>query len=135
MYKLVIFIITFGAVLFTYCVSEQIPLESVKPEILKAQFAFVYTAEILFGCLLSGVLCLGKNAFEPYHIAQICIGFFFMLLEFCLISLIFTEIKESTLLLINAGICFLVISPLLLLALANYYSVKNSTTSSTIQKK
>lgn len=124
MFKIIISLITLGFVGLTYLLSQQIPIENVDPENLKIQFCFIYAGEIIFGCLLSGMLCSRKSVFEPYHILQIFLGVVYVFIEFCLIGLILTKIEKSTLILINSSVTFVFISIVALSMLANFSSNK-----------
>lgn len=124
MFKIIISLITLGFLGLTYLLSQQIPIENVDPENLKIQFCFIYAGEIIFGCLLSGMLCSRKSVFEPYHILQIFLGVVYVFIEFCLIGLILTKIEKSTLILINSSVTFVFISIVALSMLANFSSNK-----------
>lgn len=122
MYKSIILIITLSAITLTYFLSSFIPLENIDSENIRIQFYFVYGSEALFGLLLSGVLCTNKNEFEPYHLAQIFLGFIYIIIEFCCISLIFLHTTKNLLLAINVITTFFTASLLLLTMLANFKS-------------
>lgn len=125
MYKSVILLITLLTVGITYIVSESSKSQDLNLEIFRLQTGFLYFSEILFGLLLSGILCIGKNKFEPFHIAQIFVSGVYMLCELALQALIFTEISYNGILCINALLSFFVIVIIILLMLANFYSNSN----------